>query len=70
MKLLLFILLTILSPIACADTVQAATDNTVEFTSMTSGPSFEVPVTRAQDTPDSVFIMRLQQLPYIVELPC
>lgn len=69
MKLLLFILLTILSPIACADTVQAATDNTVEFTSMTIGPSFEVPVTRAQDTPDSVFIMRLQQLPYIVELP-
>ena len=66
-------LLLILFSIICDTTSLQVTSQDTISASLTNDTSIvaqdSIPVMRVELTPDSVFIQRMQQLPYVVELP-
>lgn len=71
MKLRLSILLFFICGAALGEPVAEAQLESVDTAKQTTKGSQSVsqPILRPDQTPDSVFIQRLQQLPYVVELP-
>jgi hypothetical protein len=71
MKLRLLILLFFICGAALGEPVAEAQLESLDKTQQTSKTSQTTtqPILRPDQTPDSVFIQRLQQLPYVVELP-
>lgn len=71
MKLLLFVLLTVFCDTIQIDTI--STDTILNVVITDSGAELDTtmlsPVMCVEQTPDSVFVQRLQELPYVVELP-
>lgn len=71
MKLLLFVLLTVFCDTIQIDTISTDTILNVVITDSVAelDTTMLSPVMCVEQTPDSVFVQRLQELPYVVELP-
>jgi hypothetical protein len=71
MKLRLLILLFFICGAALGEPIVESQLDSVDTAKQTtkSSQSVSQPILRPDQTPDSVFIQRLQQLPYVVELP-